>query len=147
MARQHDWHHEMQDAIRHEAWSLIGPRRIVKVVPASRPATDALKGFVCLEKSLLGKAPPAIEIALGLPPGFLRGGCRVFRFKRLPMTTEVEYELSAKYPNGLAFNPAMHDPAFAPGSPSIHQWRLLVDVPVEHLLDLAPFEKYPYLHR
>ena len=146
MPRQDDWQQEMRDAIRLEGWALVGPNRVVKVVPIGRPLAPALKGFVCLEKSLLGKAPSAMEGALGLPSGFLHGGCRVYRFKRLPMTSEVEYELTAKHPAGLAFNPAMHDPAYPAGSNAIHQWRLLVDVPVEHLLDVAPIAKYPYLH-
>jgi len=146
MARQDDWQMEMRDAIRREGWSLAGPSRIVKVVPIGRPLAASLKGFVCLEKSLLGKTPSAMEALLGLPTGFLNGGCRIYRFVRLPMAPEVEYELTARHPNGLVFNPAMHDPAFPPGSNAVHQWRLLVDVPVQHLIDLAPTAKYPYLH-
>jgi len=146
MARQEDWQQEMRDAVRQEAWALAGPNRIVKVVPTGRPLAAALKGFICLEKSLLGRTPSGIERLLGLPAGFLQRGCRIYRFKRLPMIQEVEYELTAKYPNGLAFAPAMHNPAYPPGSNAVHQWQLLVDVPVEHLLDLGPAGKYPYLH-
>jgi hypothetical protein len=146
MARQDNWQQEMRDAVRHEGWALRGPNRVVKVVPLGRPSAGALKGFVCLEKALLGKTPSAMEALLGLPMGFLHGGCRVYRFKRLPMTAEVEYELTARHPAGLAFNPAVHDPAYPAGSHAVHQWRLLVDVPVEHLLDIAPDSKYPYLH-
>jgi len=146
MARQPDWQRDMRDAMRLEAWSIHGPNRIVKVVPLGRPLAATLKGFVCLEKSLLAKTPSALEAVLGLRPGFLGSGCRVYRFKRLPMSTEVEYELTAKHPDGLVFNSAMHDPAYPPGSNAAHQWRLLVDVPVEHLMDLGPTERYPYLH-
>ena len=146
MARSEDWRNEIADGLRREGWSLNGPTRIVKVVPRSRPLVRALRGFVCLEKSLVGKTPAAIESALGLPFNSLGGGCRIFRFKRLPMSFEVEYELTAKHPDGWAFNPAIHNRDYAPGDPTIHQWRLLVDVPAEHLLDLAPNERYPYLH-
>lgn len=146
MARREDWQTEIRDEMRREAWSLAGPNRVVKVVPISRPLSTSLKGFVCLEKSLLGKTPRAIEALLGLPPGDLNAGCRVYRFLRLPMAPEIEYELTARHPDGLAFNPAMYDPAYGPGSDAVHQWRLLVDVPVQHLLDLAPNARYPYLH-
>jgi hypothetical protein len=61
-------------------------------------------------------------------------GCRVYRFLKLPLQHEVEYELTAHYRNGLAFNAAMHDPAYGPGSKSIHQWRLLVDAAAEPIL-------------
>ncbi|NML17382.1 hypothetical protein [Azohydromonas caseinilytica] len=147
MARQSQWQHEMREAVRVDLWSVGGPNRIVKVVPAERPLTATLKGYVCLEKSLLGKTPIAIEAVLGLPHGFLAGGCRVYRFKRLPMTLEIDHELTAHYPDGQAFNPAMHDAKYPPGSNVVHQWRLLVDVPVQHLIDLRPGEKYPYMHQ
>lgn len=146
MSRQADWQQERRDAMRLEGWSLVGPNRIVKVVPAGRPLASNLKGYVCLEKSIVGKTPAAIEAILGLPSGFLAGGCRVYRLRRLPTTLEVEYELTAKHPNGQAFNAAMHDPAYSPGSSAVHQWRLLVDLPVEPLADLSPGTRFPYLH-
>ncbi|WP_218511637.1 hypothetical protein [Variovorax sp. dw_308] len=82
----------------------------------------------------------------GLERASLRNGCRIYRFKRLPLSEEVEYELTAKYPDGLVFNPVMHSDKYPPGSNAVHQWRLVAEVPVEHLLDLAPAAKYPYLH-
>lgn len=147
MGRQNDWQREMDEAIRREMWSLAGPNRIVKVVPLGRPPALRLKGFVCLEKHLVGKTPAAIEALLGAHTGSLVDGCSVYRFTRLPMSTEVEYELTTYFPDGWAYNPAMHDPNYPPGSKSVHQWRLLVDVPVVHLLNLKKFEKYPYLHQ
>jgi hypothetical protein len=146
MARQEAWEQEMHDALRHEGWALYGPNRIVKVTPIGRPVAQALRGFVCLEKVLFGKTPYGIEGVLGLPPGSLLFGCRVYRFLRLPMTSEVEYELTAKHPDGLAFNPASSNPMYPPGSPAAHQWRLLVDVPVERLLDLPTSSRYSYSH-
>jgi hypothetical protein len=146
MSRQADWQQERRDAMRREAWSLFGPNRVVNVVPVGRPSASNLKGYVCLEKSILGKTPTSIEAILGLPLGFLAGGCRVYRLRRLPMTLEVEYELTAKHPNGQAFNAAMHDPAYSPGSSAVHQWRLLVEMPVELLADLSPDARFPYLH-
>lgn len=146
MARQEDWQDEVRDGMRSEGWSVTGPTRIVKVVPRAGPLGTALKGFVCLEKVLVGKTPPEIERALGLPPGCFGSGCRVYRLTRLPMASEVEYELTARFPDGQAFNPAMHDPRYAPGANSIHQWKLLSDIPAQHLLDLDPATRYPYQH-
>lgn len=146
MARDEDWRKDVREAMRHEQWSLRGPTRVVKVMPAHVFCVEGLKGFVGTEQALLGKTPSQIEAALGLKLRSLARGCRVYRFTRLPMPSEVEYELTAKYPDGWAFNPAMHDDRYPPGDATIHQWRLLVDVPVEHLLDLAPGQRYPYLH-
>lgn len=57
MARREDWQEEVRDALLSEAWSTTGPSRIVKVVPASGPIKNAVHGFICLEKSLLGRTP------------------------------------------------------------------------------------------
>lgn len=62
------------------------------------------------------------------------------------MSTEIEYELTAKHSDGLVFNSAMHDPGYPPGSNAVHQWRLLVDVPVEHLMALGATERSPHMH-
>ncbi len=141
-----EWQDEIRNARRREAWSLAGPNRVVKVVPLERPLAPGLKGYVCLEKALLNKTPAAIESALGLPRGFLAAGCRVYRLERLPMSNEVEYELTTAQPDGLEFNAAMHDASYLPGNRSIHQWRLLTDLPVAHVIDLPPGMRYPYLH-
>jgi len=146
MPRSEEWKHELRDARRREAWSLTGPLRIVKVTPRERPLPKQVHGYVCLEKSLLGKTPPEMETLLGLPSGMLAGGCRVFRLKRLPMGHEVDYELTARYPAGLAFNPAMYDLRYAPGSDAVHQWCLRADIPVAPLVSLGPAERYRYLH-
>ena len=162
MPRVDEWEREIQDTMRGEGWALTGPRRIVKVVALGQPVASKLTGYVTLEKSLLGRTPHQIERVLGLPSGALRGGCRIYRFTRLPMMDEFEYELTADHPDGLAFNPADLDeararrrldpgsprkPVYLPGSPAVHQWRLKADVPVEHLRDLQPGETYPYVHR
>jgi hypothetical protein len=43
------------------------------------------------------------------------------------MSHEYEYEMSALFPDGLAFNPAHSNPEYPPGSPKMHQCDLLVD--------------------
>jgi hypothetical protein len=157
MARMQDWELEIHEALRKENWSLVGPNRIVKVIAMDRPVTVRMHGYVTVEQNLLGKTPHQIERALGLMPGEFRLGCRIFCFTRLPMAPEYEYELTAFYPDGLAFNPAdlqeaIHQrranpalgkiPAYPPGSRFVHQWRLTVDVPVRHLTDLRPGQTY-----
>ena len=155
--RSPEWQRDMRDALRRESWSLSGPTRPVKVVSLkhnhSRAAPESrLAGYICQEKVLLGRTPAAIESLLGLPRGELVNGCRIYRFRRLPGPSEVEYDLTARHPGGLAYTPTVGpwnadgDPVYPPGSNAVHQWRLLVDVPVEHLLDLAPGVPYRYMH-
>lgn len=161
MGRAEDWEDEVRDALRTEDWALTGPRRLIKVVALPHVAAGSLRGFVGLEKVLIGKTPHQIERTLGLPSNVLRSGCRVYRFKRLPMSHEVDYELDARHPDGLAFDPATLDEAraqrrqapakprvkvYPPGAAHVHQWKLLVDLPVAPVLDLLPGERYPYLH-
>lgn len=144
MARTVDGQDEIREAMRREAWSLTGPNRIVKVTPLGI-ADRRFAGFIGLEKALVRKTPMEIERALGLRTWSLAWGCSVFRFTRLPLAHEVEYELGALYPNGQAYNPAMHDARYQPGSAAVHQWCLKFKLPAQHLLDLLPGQRYPAL--
>lgn len=147
--------------MRCEDWALSGPKRIIKVVALPHVSACALHGFVGLEKALLGKTPHQIERALGLPSHWLKSGCRVYRFTRLPLSHEVDCELTAEHPDGRAFNAStlaeaqaqrQLNPAqprlkvYPPGARHVHQWKLRVDVPVVPVLDLLPGKIYPYLH-
>jgi hypothetical protein len=142
-----DWQRDIHEGVRRENWSLAGPGRIVKVLPFGSTAS-ALGGYITVGSSLLGKTSQQIEQALGLKKEYLAHGARIYRFARLPQAHEYEYELTAKYPAGLAFNPAHGDPAYLPGSPQIHQWRIknhiLIPVDPVHFLDLPPGMKFPY---
>ncbi len=161
MGRAEDWADEVRDALRSEDWALSGPKRLIKVVALPHLPASSLTGYVGLEKVLVGKTPHQIERTLGLPSNELRSGCRVYRFKRLPLAHEVDYELTADHPDGLAFNVNALNEAraqrslcsamprikvYPPGARHVHQWRLLVDVPVAPVLDLLPGRCYPYLH-
>jgi len=106
MARVQDWQHEVRDGLRRENWSLKGPNRIVKVLPLSAGTPSGLGGYITTGSSLLGKTPEQIQHALGLKARYLANGAAIYRFTRLPLTHEYEYELTAYYPDGLAFNPA-----------------------------------------
>lgn len=147
MAKMSDWQRDVHEGVRRESWSLAGPKRIVKVLPLGSAAC-ALGGYITVGSSLLGKTPQQIERALGLKNQYLALGARIYRFARLPLIQEYEYELTANYPGGLAFNPAHGNPAYPPGSPHIHQWRIkdhvLIPVDPAHFLDLAPGAKFPY---
>jgi hypothetical protein len=136
----------IQDAMRREGWTLNGPQRIVKVIPRFVGFPLKMHGYITQEKYLLGKLPAEIETKLGLPSRFLADGCRIFGFKRLPMDSEVDYELTAKFPGGQAFNPAMDDARYLPASNATHQWCLLADLPTFHIASLTPTERYPYKH-
>ena len=98
----------------------------MKVCPAELPLERELGGYFTLGKHLVGKTPDAIEKDLGLPRGFLEHGARLYKFSRLPQTTEYEYELTAEYPDGLVDRgPFPRKIYYPPGSPKVHQWRIL----------------------
>ena len=147
MPRMNDWQQEAHEALRKEAWSLRGPNQIVKVVPGGGLAASHVGGYITLGLSLTGKTPQQIESDLGLPAGFLRNGARIYRFTRLPLSFEYEYELTAYYPDGLAFNPAHSNPKYPPGSRKIHQWKIKpgVQIPIDsNYLELKPGQPFPY---
>jgi hypothetical protein len=148
MARMNDWQREAHEVVRREMWSLRGPTQIVKVLPAGGTAASTLGGYVTLGKFLLNKTPVQIETALGLPPGYLAWGARIYHFTRLPQASEYEYDLTAEFPDGLAYNPAYSNPSYPPGSRTIHQWRIKpgVQIPVDStsFLDLKPGQIFPY---
>lgn len=147
MPRTPDWKREIAEGVRKENWSIRGPNRIIKVLPLGTKAAS-LGGYITVGRHLVGKTPQQIEDALGLKRHYLKAGVRIYRFTRLPMQSEYEYELTAKYPDGLAFNPAHSNPHYLPGDPSIHQWRIKpgTQVPVDQrdFLELRPGQKFPY---
>jgi hypothetical protein len=148
MARMNDWQREIHDGMRREKWSLQGPDMIVKVIADPNASATALSGYITVGSSLIGKTPEQIEVALGLPDQQLARGCTVFRFRRLPMAHEYDYELTAAYPDGLAYNPGHFDERYKPGSQSIHQWcikkNVLIPVDSKHVLRLKPGQPFPY---
>jgi hypothetical protein len=148
MPRMNDWQQEKYDALRVEAWSLRGPNQIVKVLPSDCNAARPLGGYITVGRHLLGKTPQQIEKALGLSSGLLSIGAKIYRFTRLPMIGEYEYELTAHYPDGLAFVPGHSHPDYLPGDRTIHQWRIKkgMEIPVDskNCLDLKPGHQFPY---
>jgi hypothetical protein len=148
MARQEDWKKEVRSAVRRENWSLSGPNRVVKVSPLQVPPRSEVDGYITTGQFLVGKLPSQIECALGLPLNYLCFGARIYRLLRLPMAHEYEYELTARFPDGLAFNPAHSDPRYPAGSNKIHQWRIkkgfAVAVDDAASLVLHPGQRFPY---
>ena len=147
MPRREEWQDDIYEGLRREDWSLKGTNCVVKVLPLGTPA-NALGGYITIGRSLVRKTPQEIEAALGLKSQYLAKGARIYRFARLPRMHEYEYELTAKYPGGLAYNPVHGDPAYLPGSDSIHQWRIKsgMSIPVDpkNFLDLHPQQEFPY---
>jgi hypothetical protein len=147
MPRMNEWQRDIHEGLRRENWSLHGPNQIVKVLPYGSAAI-ALGGYITVGTSLLGKTPQQIEQALGLKALYLASGARVYRFTRLPLIHEYEYELTALHPGGLAFNPAHSDPRYPPGNPTVQQWRIkenvLIPVDSGAFLDLSPGQRFPY---
>ena len=159
MARKQDWARDAEDARRIDEWSLTPPRRLIKTVPVEVPVMKGVKGYVTIEKSIIGRTPRELEDDLGLPAGCFNRGCRVYRLTRLPQSHEIEYELTVEQPDGLPFDEwgaldevlrrrldpgHTHRPIYAPGRRSIHQWRLTTEVPAAVVIDLLPNVTYPY---
>lgn len=148
MARSQDWKQNVREGVRRENWTLTGPNRVVKVVPRARAASATVGGYITQGRFLVGKTPEQIEKALGLPHGFLKSGARIYSFKRLPMVSEYDYELTTQYPGGLAFNPVHSDPMYLPGHHAIQQWQIKpgIQIPVDqtNFLELGPGQRFPY---
>ena len=148
MPRMTDWQRDSHDAVRREAWSFKGPNQIVKIQPSGWGVASQLGEYITLGKFLLGKTPQQIEKAPWTTAWFLLNGARIYRFSRLPLVEEYEYELTALHPGGLAYNPAHSDPAYPPGHQAIHQWKIKpgTKIPVDssNSLDLKPGQRFRY---
>lgn len=146
MTRREDWEIEVQDLMRREAWTLKGGSRPVKVLPGTDGDATALGGFFTLGIYLCAKTPDEIEKALGLPSRFLASGVRIYKFARLPQISEYDYELTAKYPDGMSYTGPGDAVDYPPGSEKIHQWRLKhkITIRVEsNCLRLLPGQRFP----
>ena len=145
MARTPDWQKEVRDSLRKEAWSLRGMSQVIKVLPAEGPIASHLGGYITLGKFLVLKTPEKIEKDLGLLPGTLKNGARIYRFVRLPQNSEYEYDLTAAHPGGLAYNPAWSK--YPSGSAKIPQWKIKdgiqIRVDSRNVLELKPGEQFP----
>ena len=148
MARINEWEKEIEDALRTEHWSLTGPKQIVKVLAGLNRSELEIGGYITVGSSILGLPPSRLAAALGLPASDFVHGATVYKLARLPNITEYEYELTANYPGGLAYNPALHDPKYQPGSAKIHQWRIkrgiLIPVRPGSRLELSPGKSVTY---
>lgn len=146
MPRRQEWQEDIADALKSERWTLKGRDRPVKVVPMQRPLTSQVGGYFTVAGYIHGLTPGEMEVELGLPSGFLRWGARIHPFLRLPNYSEYAYELTAAYPDGLSFVAWAHDPNYPPGSPIIHQWRLLpgctVSVDPQHPISVRPGRRF-----
>ncbi|WP_126978992.1 hypothetical protein [Frigidibacter oleivorans] len=155
-----------------KSWSLTGKTRLVKVCSnsaaleiarrsAASGAPKAVNGYVTQEKYLYGKTAPEIGTLLGLRPGELSDGCQILGLMRLPKAHEVEFKLSAAFPNGEVWDEAKIDQMmqarqdfadgknlyqrsatpvaqyYPPGSAMVPQWRLLAPVPSAGLIGVA----------
>ena len=103
--------------------------------------TGSFTSFVTLERFLLGNTPEDIEKSLGLKLDSLRPGRVVFALQRQPGPSEVDYELTAAYPDGVAF-PVLSHRDYPPGDEHIQQWRLKVTIPGVFLCVLTPGTPY-----
>lgn len=163
---------ELAKASSMRRWRLTGKDRLVKVCSHSAAgeiarrstasgAPPAVSGYVTQEKYLYGKTAPEIEALLGLRPGELAAGCQIMALFRLPLAGEVDFKLSAAFPDGGAWDEgkieqmmkARKDFAegrnlfqrsatpvaqyYPPGSAMVPQWRLRAPVPTAGVIGIA----------
>lgn len=142
-----EWQVEIDEAVRRENWALAGPNRVIKIVPLSRAPTQVAGGYITVVKFVEGKDPQRIERDLGLPRTFLSSGVRAYGLARLPLAHEYEYDLTAKFPGGLHFNPAHSDPNYQPGAAQIHQWKIregiVLPVDARQTIEVRPGQLFP----
>jgi hypothetical protein len=99
-------------------------------------------GYVTQELFLSGKTPVQIEEALGLKVNSLVDGCIVLALQSVPGPSQIDYELTTNYPDGLAPS-VLSDPDYPPFRlRHVHQLRLRVPVRASFIRRLAPNEVY-----
>ena len=135
---------EMRDVVRFEAFALGGQNRLVKVIaiPAGGRVLRTVTGYVTQERFLLGKRPAQIEEALGMKVNSLVSGGMVLALQIVPGPSQIEYELTTNFPDGLAPS-VMSDPDYPPFKKRyVHQWRLRVPMRVSFVCRLGPADSY-----
>ena len=135
---------EMRDAVRLESFSLGGQNRLVKVIaiPTGGRVPPTVAGFVTQERFLLGKTPAQIEEALGVRANSLVSGCMVLALQSVPGPSQIDYELTTNFPDGLAAS-VLSDPDYPPFKKRyVHQWRLRVPMRVSFVRRLGPTDSY-----
>jgi hypothetical protein len=146
MARTPEWQQEVRDSLRKEGWSLRGMSQVVKIVPPGGAVATHLGGYITLGKFLLLKTPQEIENDLGLLPGTLKNGARIYKVCSPSSSLGIRIRPHCR-PSGRARvqSGLEHIPW---GSAKILQWKLRdgVKIPVDsgNVLDLKPGQQFPH---
>jgi hypothetical protein len=141
-----DWRLERLDALRKEIFTETGPRRAIKVVKPGTILTEA-RGYIMLGISIVGSTPMEIANDAGLRKDDFVLGARVYKLARVPQISEIEYDLTAESPAGLAYVEGMSNPDFPPGAKWLQQWKIREGCSIRILpgyLDLGPGDRLPY---
>lgn len=141
--KKQGWKDEIRTSLLKEDWALSGPKRPVKVIAFDRMLNPPLiRGYFTLAKFLFGRMPREIEQILGLKADTLKSGAFVYDFSRLPQISEYEYDLTARYPGGLALTPGNSE--YPEGDDKVHQWQLKQGVAIAagKVVRLKPDEKF-----
>ena len=146
MARKPQWRADIEEMIGHERWALTGRLSLVKVTPAEAPAATTQGNYFTTAGFIGDLTPPLIEERLGFKSNTFSRGMRIYTLARLPIASEYTYELTTKFPDGLAYIEGRSDPRYPPGKGVAHQWCLrpgvrIAVVPARTVL-IAPSERY-----
>ena len=133
---------EIRDALRLEPFVQGGRKQLVKVLALHDGTPPSVSGYVVQQHFLIGLKPAEIARRLGLLIGSLQSGCRIFTLQRQPGPSEVVYELTTAFPNGLAQSP-VSDLRYPPSDKRfVHQWRLTNQIFVSGSIQLGPNDAY-----
>lgn len=146
MAHKPQWKADIEEMMGHERWALTGPLSLVKVTPAEAPVATTQGGYFTTACFIGGLTPPLIEERLGFQPNTFPKGMRIYTFARLPGVSEYTYELTTKFPDGLAYIEGRSDPRYPPGRGVAHQWCLRPGVRIavapSRTVVVRPTERY-----
>ncbi|MBN9444000.1 hypothetical protein [Bosea sp. (in: a-proteobacteria)] len=115
------------------AYNLVKVLDLGRAVSQNADGEIELGGYVTLQSELSRKTPKEIETALGLRPGSLDQGCRIFRFRKTPTLL----------PDGLRLKPEHRaDPHGYPRGQMAWQIVLTMPLPAVLVSTLAPGQAF-----
>ncbi|MBN9455075.1 MAG: hypothetical protein J0I54_00460 [Bosea sp.] len=125
------------------AYNLVKVLDLGRAVSQNADGEIELGGYVTLQSELSRKTPKEIETALGLRPGSLDQGCRIFRFRKTPTLNGFEVRGYSSLPDGLRLKPEHRaDPHGYPRGQMA--WQIVLTTPLPAILvsTLAPGQAF-----
>ena len=146
MDRSGDRQRTIRQATTHQPLIFAGTNRLIEVTaPAttSAPVLAGVSAYVAQENFLGGNSPRQNQTALESKVNSTTTGCRIRQSKRQPGSNGRTHEPAAAFAFGPVYREGFSNCSYPPGEPRIYQWRLSVEISVDHLIDLLPDQRCP----